>query len=184
VDQQSYCKARWFQERTRVAASCGKPRRCLSAPSSPDSKGEFIFYQSPNLLKDRWQTSHNFADGDSITPNPFFLNLVFNRQTCCHTLIFVRFKTSSFAAASDVNYLQLSSMPLGVWEPQRTSVCVPSQLGRHYDANKCSVKLTFSFLLSYPLAGLLKRVPDEKPALKNLFIIAQVFRISVDECSY
>lgn len=36
------------------------------------------------------------------------------------------------------------------------------------------VKLIFSFLLSYPLAALLKRVPDEKPALKNLFIIGQV----------
>ncbi|PSS16791.1 hypothetical protein M430DRAFT_51133 [Amorphotheca resinae ATCC 22711] len=33
------------------------------------------------------------------------------------------------------------------------------------------LKLIGSFLLSYPLAGLLKRVPDEKPALKNLFII-------------
>lgn len=33
------------------------------------------------------------------------------------------------------------------------------------------VKLIFSFLLSYPLAGLLKRVPDSKPWLKNLFII-------------
>jgi len=39
------------------------------------------------------------------------------------------------------------------------------------DANELLVKLITSFLLSYPLAGLLKRVPDEKPALKNLFII-------------
>jgi lysophospholipid acyltransferase len=38
-------------------------------------------------------------------------------------------------------------------------------------ANANLVKLITSFLLSYPLAGLLKRVPDEKPALKNLFII-------------
>jgi hypothetical protein len=42
------------------------------------------------------------------------------------------------------------------------------------DTNKLLVKLITSFLLSYPLAGLLKRVPDEKPALKNLFIIRSV----------
>ncbi|KAL8668450.1 MAG: hypothetical protein Q9168_006920 [Polycauliona sp. 1 TL-2023] len=33
------------------------------------------------------------------------------------------------------------------------------------------LKLIFSFLLSYPLAGLLKRLPDTKPYQKNLFII-------------
>lgn len=33
------------------------------------------------------------------------------------------------------------------------------------------LKLIFQFLLSYPLAGLLKRVPDSKPWAKNLFII-------------
>ncbi|KAH6603414.1 mboat family, partial [Trichoderma cornu-damae] len=32
-------------------------------------------------------------------------------------------------------------------------------------------KLTFSFLLSYPLAGILKRLPDAKPHQKNIFII-------------
>lgn len=31
------------------------------------------------------------------------------------------------------------------------------------------VKLIFSFLLSYPLAGVLKRVPDARPEYKNLF---------------
>jgi lysophospholipid acyltransferase len=36
------------------------------------------------------------------------------------------------------------------------------------------VKLTFTFLLSYPLAGVLKRIPDSKPAYKNLFIIGFV----------
>lgn len=36
------------------------------------------------------------------------------------------------------------------------------------------VKLIFSFLLSYPLAGLLKRIPDAKPYQKNLFIITHV----------
>lgn len=34
-----------------------------------------------------------------------------------------------------------------------------------------AVKLIFSFLLSYPLAGLLKRIPDAKPYQKNLFIV-------------
>lgn len=34
-----------------------------------------------------------------------------------------------------------------------------------------TVKLTFSFLLSYPLAGILKRLPDSKPLRKNIFII-------------
>lgn len=32
--------------------------------------------------------------------------------------------------------------------------------------------MIFSFLLSYPLAGVLKRIPDTKPYQKNLFIIA------------
>lgn len=33
------------------------------------------------------------------------------------------------------------------------------------------LKLITSFLLSYPLAGVLKRIPDAKPTYKNLFII-------------
>ncbi|KAI9826824.1 MAG: lysophospholipid acyltransferase [Thelocarpon impressellum] len=33
------------------------------------------------------------------------------------------------------------------------------------------LKLITSFLLSYPLAGLLKRIPDARPAYKNLFIV-------------
>lgn len=37
-----------------------------------------------------------------------------------------------------------------------------------------AVKLIFSFLLSYPLAGLLKRVPDARPAYKNLFSLGYV----------
>jgi hypothetical protein len=32
-----------------------------------------------------------------------------------------------------------------------------------------AVKLIFSILISYPLAGVLKRVPDARPAYKNLF---------------
>ncbi|KAI9662041.1 MAG: lysophospholipid acyltransferase [Alyxoria varia] len=42
-----------------------------------------------------------------------------------------------------------------------------SSLGASTD----EIKLIFSFLLSYPLAGLLKRIPDDKPYQKNLFII-------------
>ncbi|KAK0621305.1 MBOAT, membrane-bound O-acyltransferase family-domain-containing protein [Bombardia bombarda] len=34
------------------------------------------------------------------------------------------------------------------------------------------LKLVFSILLSYPLAGVLKRVPDARPEQKNLFIIS------------
>ncbi|KAI1497505.1 MBOAT, membrane-bound O-acyltransferase family-domain-containing protein [Biscogniauxia marginata] len=39
-------------------------------------------------------------------------------------------------------------------------------------ASPDELKLIFSFLLSYPLAGLLKRVPDARPEYKNLFIIS------------
>ncbi|KAI1866049.1 uncharacterized protein JN550_008027 [Neoarthrinium moseri] len=39
-------------------------------------------------------------------------------------------------------------------------------------ASPDELKLIFSFLLSYPLAGLLKRVPDARPEYKNAFIIA------------
>lgn len=34
------------------------------------------------------------------------------------------------------------------------------------------VKLIFTFLLSYPLCGLLKRLPDSRPELKNVYIVA------------
>ncbi|KAM3459826.1 hypothetical protein MY5147_001426 [Beauveria neobassiana] len=38
-------------------------------------------------------------------------------------------------------------------------------------SNPDELKIIFSFLLSYPLAGLLKRIPDAKPAYKDVFII-------------
>jgi lysophospholipid acyltransferase len=63
-------------------------------------------------------------------------------------------------------------------ELHQTSVYI---LLRHWtwlESNISLVKLVFSFVLSYPLAGLLKRVPDAKPAWKNLFSIGQVFCIS------
>ncbi|KAH0361608.1 MBOAT family protein-like protein, partial [Aureobasidium melanogenum] len=47
-------------------------------------------------------------------------------------------------------------------------VYVAGKLGAAPD----ELKLIFSFLLSYPLAGVLKRIPDSKPAQKNAFIIA------------
>lgn len=33
------------------------------------------------------------------------------------------------------------------------------------------MKLIFTILLSYPFAGVLKRLPDAEPAKKNLFMI-------------
>lgn len=39
-------------------------------------------------------------------------------------------------------------------------------------ASTDELKLIFQFLLSYPLAGALKRVPDSQPWAKNVFIIA------------
>lgn len=63
------------------------------------------------------------------------------------------------------------------WEPQQMSVRTCFLILPYYFsyttilfAKRPPVKLITSFLLSYPLAGLLKRVPDERPALKNLFI--------------
>ncbi|KAK0646045.1 MBOAT, membrane-bound O-acyltransferase family-domain-containing protein [Cercophora newfieldiana] len=44
-------------------------------------------------------------------------------------------------------------------------------LGNKIGAGPDELKLVFSFLLSYPLAGLLKRVPDARPAHKNLFTL-------------
>lgn len=41
-----------------------------------------------------------------------------------------------------------------------------------FDSDLWKVKLVFSFYLSYPLAGLLKRIPDKAPWQKNAFIIA------------
>ena len=37
-----------------------------------------------------------------------------------------------------------------------------------------AVKLIASFLLSYPLAGVLKRIPDANPYQKNSFIIMYI----------
>ncbi|OHF00541.1 MBOAT family protein [Colletotrichum orchidophilum] len=45
-------------------------------------------------------------------------------------------------------------------------------LASRLGASPDELKLVFSFLISYPLAGLLKRVPDSRPDLKNLFIIS------------
>ncbi|KAF6831507.1 Lysophospholipid acyltransferase [Colletotrichum musicola] len=44
-------------------------------------------------------------------------------------------------------------------------------LSSRLGASPDELKLVFSFLISYPLAGLLKRVPDSRPDQKNLFII-------------
>ncbi|KAF2744273.1 MBOAT family protein-like protein [Sporormia fimetaria CBS 119925] len=47
-------------------------------------------------------------------------------------------------------------------------VKVGSALGTSAD----DLKLVFSFYLSYPLAGILKRIPDREPWKKNIFIIS------------
>ncbi|KAI9721336.1 MAG: lysophospholipid acyltransferase [Chrysothrix sp. TS-e1954] len=39
-------------------------------------------------------------------------------------------------------------------------------------ASTDEIKLIFSFLLSYPLAALLKRIPENKPSYKNIYIIS------------
>ncbi|OLN81525.1 Lysophospholipid acyltransferase [Colletotrichum chlorophyti] len=44
-------------------------------------------------------------------------------------------------------------------------------LSSRLGASPDELKLVFSFLISYPLAGLLKRIPDQRPDQKNLFII-------------
>ncbi|KAL3291511.1 mboat family protein [Colletotrichum asianum] len=44
-------------------------------------------------------------------------------------------------------------------------------LSSRLGASPDELKLVFSFLISYPLAGLLKRVPDARPDQKNLFIV-------------
>lgn len=38
-------------------------------------------------------------------------------------------------------------------------------------SNTIPVKLVTSFLISFPLAALLKRIPDSRPEVKNLFAI-------------
>lgn len=47
-----------------------------------------------------------------------------------------------------------------------------SDLNDYFSPSEITVKLIASFLLSYPLAGLLKRIPDAHPWKKNVFIIA------------
>jgi hypothetical protein len=54
------------------------------------------------------------------------------------------------------------------------SVRVFCALFRFTFVDEDSVKLITLFLLSYPLAGLLKRIPDSKPVYKNLFIVGFV----------
>lgn len=48
-----------------------------------------------------------------------------------------------------------------------TSCCIAVSVG----CSPSAVKLIFSFLISYPLAGVLKRIPDARPWQKNVFII-------------
>lgn len=45
-------------------------------------------------------------------------------------------------------------------------------LGSKIGTSPDELKLIFSFFLSYPLAGLLKRIPDNRPHLKNFFCLS------------
>ncbi|KAK3076986.1 hypothetical protein LTS18_011490, partial [Coniosporium uncinatum] len=45
-------------------------------------------------------------------------------------------------------------------------------LGGKLGASVDELKLIFCFLISYPLAGILKRIPDAKPLYKNVYIIS------------
>lgn len=62
-------------------------------------------------------------------------------------------------------------MSAALWGRQQMSVRIP-RLVDIFDSDLWKVKLVFSFYLSYPLAGLLKRIPDKAPWQKNAFIIA------------
>jgi len=50
------------------------------------------------------------------------------------------------------------------------SVCVPREHNRERRSHQ-AVKLIFTILVSYPFAGLLKRLPDTEPWKKNVFLI-------------
>lgn len=76
------------------------------------------------------------------------------------------------AAASDVKLaFQYAAGKLGASTDERESswFCSTQSI-----TEWLLVKLIFTFLLSYPLAGVLKRIPDSKPAYKNLFIVGLV----------
>jgi hypothetical protein len=54
-------------------------------------------------------------------------------------------------------------------KPVLSSLCGRARRDQADPICGTSVKLIFSILISYPLAGVLKRVPDARPAYKNLF---------------
>lgn len=99
-------------------------------------------------------------------------------------------KSSLLTTSSTVLYMivwpaddkeQLFNMSLLYWALHPTNVShgislsLPSiPLAPREKLTTKTVKLITSFLLSYPLAAVLKRIPDGRPALKNLFIIRQV----------
>ncbi|KAK0711165.1 MBOAT, membrane-bound O-acyltransferase family-domain-containing protein [Lasiosphaeris hirsuta] len=58
------------------------------------------------------------------------------------------------------------------WLPELTcSVAAFVYLSSIIGAGPDELKLVFTFLISYPLAGVLKRIPDARPAQKNLFLL-------------
>jgi hypothetical protein len=58
------------------------------------------------------------------------------------------------------------------WGHRQMSASIPQLIFVPFGPDVLPVKLVFSFYLSYPLAGLLKRIPDKAPWQKNAFIIA------------
>ena len=60
-----------------------------------------------------------------------------------------------------------SSLPIALQDPRFEAES--DARGRTADRRIFAVKLLVLFLVSYPLAGILKRLPDNKPYLKNIF---------------
>lgn len=83
-----------------------------------------------------------------------------------------RMSTGTSYLPPHTNSFQPSTTSRRRWVSRRTLVSVSSSRVKTQSDRTLSVKLVFSFILSYPLAGLLKRIPDKYPWQKNLFTIA------------
>lgn len=87
------------------------------------------------------------------------------KESCCLTSTSVGFPPTYYMLLPTS---QCAPPSADIYQPPRTAFqYVAAILGASSD----ELKLITSFLISYPLAAVLKRIPDGKPALKNLFII-------------
>ncbi|KAF2263868.1 MBOAT family protein-like protein [Lojkania enalia] len=77
----------------------------------------------------------------------------------CHIQLYLASPSSNCISARFLKMLPFINTPFAY---------VGSALGASVD----ELKLVFSFYLSYPLAALLKRIPDKEPWKKNLFVIS------------